>query len=66
MYRVGRGVREDSVIARMWFNIAGTKGDEDARDMRNNLEPDMTRDEISRANELARACMASDYRNSEP
>ena len=54
------------MIARMWFNIAGTKGDEDARDMRNNLEPDMTRDEISRANELARACMASDYRNSEP
>ena len=30
-----------------------------------NLERDMTRDEITRATELARACMASDYQNCE-
>ena len=31
-----------------------------------NMERDMTRAEISRATELAHACMASDYQDCEP
>ena len=61
----GEGVLKDSVLAHMWFNIAGANGNEAAREGRDNLERDMTRDEITRATELARACMASDYQNCE-
>ena len=64
-YSNGEGVLKDSVLAHMWFNIAGANGNEAAREGRDNLERDMTRDEITRATELARACMASDYQNCE-
>ena len=66
MYYNGWGVLKDSVLAHMWFNIAGANGDEDARENRDNLERDMTRAEISRATELARACMTSDYQDCAP
>ena len=66
MYALGRGVLKDSVRAHMWFNIAGANGDEAARELRDNLEDDMTRAEISRATELARTCMTSDYKDCEP
>ena len=58
-YANGQGVLKDSVLAHMWYNIAGANGNEAARKLRDNLEDDMTRAEISRATELARACMAS-------
>ena len=64
-YANGEGVLKDSVLAHMWFNIAGANGNEAAKEGRDNLERDMTRDEITRATELARACMASDYQNCE-
>ena len=66
MYANGWGVLKDSVLAHMWLNIAGANGEEAARKQRDNLEDDMTRAEISRATELARACMASDYQDCEP
>ena len=66
MYSNGRGVLKDSVRAHMWFNIAGANGDEAARKQRDNLEDDMTSAEISRATELARTCMASDYKDCQP
>ena len=66
MYAAGRGVLKDSVVAHMWFNIAGANGNEIARESRDNLERDMMRAEIARAAELARACMTSDYQACEP
>ena len=66
MYGKGEGVLKDSVLAHMWSNIAGANGNEAARKLRDNLERDMTRAEISRATELARACMTSDYQDCEP
>ncbi len=66
MYANGEGVLKDSVLAHMWFNIAGANAHETAREQRDNLEPDMTGDQISRATELARACMGSDYQDCEP
>ena len=54
------------MLAHMWLNIADANGDASARELRDNLERDMTRAEISRATELARACMASDYQDCEP
>ena len=66
MYANARGVLKDSVLAHMWLNIADANGDPSARELRDNMERDMTRAEISRATELARACMASDYQDCEP
>ena len=66
MYALGRGVLKDSVLAHMWLNIAGASGNEAAREPRDNLEDDMTCAEISRATELARTCMTSDYKDCEP
>ena len=59
MYSAGIGVLKDSVIAHMWFNIAGANGSEQARTSRDLFEDEMTRAEINRATELARKCMAS-------
>ena len=65
-YRDGRGVLKDAVLAHMWWNIASANGYEFAGNQRDNLERDMTRDEIRHATELARTCMASNYQNCEP
>ena len=65
MYANGDGVLKDSVLAHMWANIATANGQETATEMRDVVERDMTRAEISRATELARTCMASDYQNCE-
>ena len=54
------------MLAHMWSNIAGANGNASARELRDSLERDMTRAEISQATELARACMASDYQDCEP
>ena len=43
MYYNGEGVLKDSVLAHMWWNIASANGYEPAREVRDNLEPDMTR-----------------------
>ena len=75
MYREGRGALKDFVLAHMWYNIAAANGNEMAREARDNLErgsgffrseQDLTRDEIRRATELARTCMASDYQDCQP
>ena len=66
MYADGRGVLKDSVLAHMWSNIAGANGNASARELRDSLERDMTRAEISRATELARTCMTSYYKDCEP
>ncbi len=66
MYAYGEGVSKDSVLAHMWFNIAGANGNKQVRTNRDLIEDEMTRAEITRAIELARTCMASDYRNCEP
>ncbi len=63
MYGQGRGVLKDAVLAHMWWNIAGANGNGTARESRDSLERDMSRAEITRATELARTCMASDYQD---
>ena len=62
-YAQGRGVVKDSVLAYMWLDIAGANGDESARKGQDILERDLTRAEMSHANELARTCMASNYQD---
>ena len=63
--RLGRwfGAVDEIEFAHMWLNIAIANGNEEGREALAALERDMTSDEISRAVELARACMASDYQD---
>ena len=53
MHAAGEGVLKDSVLAHMWSNIAGANGNASARKLRDSLEREMTRAEVSRATELA-------------
>ena len=66
MHAAGEGVFKDSVLAHMWSNIAGANGNASARKLRDSLERDMTRAEVSQATELALVCMTSDYQDCEP
>ena len=65
-YATGMGVRRNSMLAHMWYNIAGANGRKYASGNRDIIERDMTRAEIRRATELARACINSDYQDCEP
>ncbi len=71
MYDNGLGIIEDDVFAHMWFNMASANGRVSIagvgpEESRANLEREMTSAQISRATELARACVASDYQNCGP
>ncbi len=55
MYAAGRDVGADLVTAHMWFNIAASRGNADARRMRTELALDMTRGQIMEAQRQARA-----------
>ena len=54
MYVNGQGVPQDYVSAHMWFNLSGSNGYEDAVGNRNILEKKMSKQQIEKAQELAR------------
>ena len=62
MYHEGEGVDQSLTIAHMWTNLAGANGVEDAREARERLERAMSDAEIRRAQQLARKCHESRYR----
>ena len=65
MYVVGENVLIDKVFSHVWFNIAGSDGDKTALDTRNFLTPIMTKEEVSKAQTLAKKCLKSKYQNCE-
>lgn len=54
MYTFGRGVPQDFVLAHMWFNLAGTYGDNEAQQLRDEVALKMTPAQIAEAQQLAR------------
>lgn len=54
MYASGRDVQRDFVTAHKWFNIAALRGNDEAKRYRLELSREMTRQEISRAQKMAR------------
>ena len=54
MYATGEGVPEDAVQSYAWFNIAAGQGDQHAAKAREDFAKFMTREDISRAQQLAR------------
>ena len=61
MYRDGKGLLQDNVIAHMWFNIATTNGNKDTRLNRDGIAKSMTLAVIQEAQAMARECMSSGY-----
>ena len=61
MYDEGHGVLQDYVLAHMWYNIAASTGHETAAENRDGIAEEMASADISKAQDLARACFAKDY-----
>ena len=62
MYALGRGVIQDNLYAHMWWNIAASLGEEDARKGRDMIAEQMTPAQIEEAQKLARECVAKEYK----
>ena len=58
MYANGNGVIQDNVYAHMWSNIAASNGNKDAVTNRDIAAKNMMAADISKAQGLARACVA--------
>ena len=63
MHATGKGVIQDNVYAHMWWNIAAASGDEKARGKKDTLAKQMTPQEISKAQDLARECVEKNYKD---
>jgi hypothetical protein len=67
MYQQGRGVTRDYIRAHMWWNIAASNelatGLELARREFVKIQKDMTPAEVSEAQQLARECVAKNYKD---
>jgi uncharacterized protein len=63
MYAEGKGVLQDYTRAHMWFNLAGSAGEDDATTDRDILAlKKMTFQQIEKAQEMAKACQASNFK----
>jgi TPR repeat protein len=59
IYSTGRDGTVDMVEAHKWFNLAAMRGNDEAKRYRNELSADMSKEDISRAQKLAREWMRS-------
>lgn len=62
MYGTGRGVIQDDVYAHMWSNMAAANGSGIGAENRDIAAKKMTNEQIARAQELARQCVARSYK----
>ena len=63
MYQLGAGVLQSNVMAHMWYNIASANGDPKSGEKRDERAGLMSQADISKAQEMARECMGSNYQN---
>lgn len=62
MYRDGLAVPRDDVRAHMWFNLSAARGNQNAAKNRDAVAARLTPEQLAQAQELARKCQASSYR----
>ena len=62
MYYYGDGVIQNNVYAHMWVNISASNGYEDGVEARDTIAKEMTSADISQAQNLARECVAKNYK----
>jgi TPR repeat protein len=58
-YSVGRDVDVDLIEAHKWFNLAAMRGNDEAKLHRLEIARDMSKDDIARAQRLAREWIAT-------
>ena len=63
MYASGDGVIQDFILAHMWFSISESNGRENATLYIAKVETKMTGDQIVKAKELVRECVAKNYQD---
>ena len=61
-YQYGVGVEASNVLAHMWFSFPASRGDKDSANARDQVEKEMTPDEISTAKKLAKECKLLNYK----
>lgn len=65
MFRKGEGVPKNASRAYMWFSLARKGGEIGAKASARQLSRSMTQEEVARAEAMANACEASNYRQCE-
>lgn len=60
-YHTGEGVPQDPVRAHMWANIAAANGE--SKENRDHIAEDLTPSQLEQATEMAKRCMASNYKD---
>ena len=63
MYYNGKGVLADLVMAHMWLNIAAANGNELSAKNKKIVAENLTSEDISKAQAMARVCMNSNFGN---
>jgi hypothetical protein len=63
MFANGEGVTQSNVYAHMWWNIAASNGDRQANEKKAVIASQMSAQELSNAQSLARACVSKSYKN---
>ncbi|APG63146.1 hypothetical protein LPB140_10495 [Sphingorhabdus lutea] len=62
-YGLGEGVAQNYLLAHMWLNIASANGAEKASEAREIIVKRMSRNDILKAQEKAKICLESNYKN---
>ena len=62
MYFNGQGVIQDYARAHMWWNLAASQGYKDAVNNRDIIAKKMIPEDISKAQDMARECVAKNYK----
>ena len=62
LYQNGLGVLQDNLYVHMWWNVAASIGHESAPKNRDIIVKEMTPTDISEAQQLARECVAKNYK----
>ena len=62
MYHRGAGVVQDNLYAHMWFDISASLGNRNASEIKAIVAKRMTPTDISKARQLARECVAKNYK----
>ena len=64
MYSAGEGVKQDYILAHMWYNLAASNGSERGKKSRDFIALGMNYStEISKAQDMARECLMKKYKN---
>ena len=61
MYDFGDGVPENDKTAVKWYNLASYNGNKNAGENKNKIAKQMTPADISKAQDMSSACLASNY-----